>query len=95
VDADTRTVSPSATAYAANSAELHRDSGTAGICGSSHAIAYTSATTCAGDIRGFPDRFRSPNPANPSVTITDARRFPMPRHDRPHSQHPCNSKRDH
>ncbi len=55
-------MSPSATAWAASSAELHRASGTSRAAGGSQAIALTSATTSAGNGRGRPDRARSPNP---------------------------------
>src|SRR5438034_577014 len=58
VDADTVTARPSATACAASSAELHRDRGTARAAGGSHAIALTSATTCAGNDLGRPDLLR-------------------------------------
>ncbi len=68
MDADTLTARPSTTTWATKSAELHRDSGTDRACGGSHAIALTSVTTCAGNDRGRPERFRSPNPASPSAT---------------------------
>lgn len=66
VDAATDDTNPSVTAWAANSDELHRDSGTFRCAGASHAIALTSATTSAGNERGRPDRGRSANPSIPS-----------------------------
>src|SRR4051794_29059837 len=67
VEADTLTARPSATAWVASSAELHRDSGTARWAGGWHAIALTSATTSAGNERGRPDRLRSFSPTSPSA----------------------------
>jgi hypothetical protein len=56
VEADTDPTSPSVTARAANSAELHRDNGTSRCAGGSHAIALTSATTSGANDRGRPVR---------------------------------------
>jgi hypothetical protein len=66
VDADTDTVSPSATAWAASSAELHRDNGTSRCAGGWQAIALTPATTGAESDRGRPDRGWSASPSRPA-----------------------------
>jgi len=66
VEADTATTSPSATACAASSTELHRDSGTSRSVGGSQAIALTSATTSGVNDRGRPVRCRSSSPARPA-----------------------------
>jgi hypothetical protein len=65
VDADTEATTPSATAWRASSAELHRDNGTSRRCGGSQAIALTSATARGGNDRGRPARARSRSPASP------------------------------
>jgi hypothetical protein len=54
------------TAWAASSAELHRDSGTSRAAGGWQAIALTPATTGAGNDRGRPERGRSSSPARPA-----------------------------
>lgn len=65
VEVDTELVSPSATAWAASSAELHRDSATSRSTGGSQAIALTSATTSGANCRGRPDLTRSRKPSTP------------------------------
>jgi hypothetical protein len=66
VDAETDATRPSAIAWAASSAELHRDKGTSRCSGGSQAIALTSATTGAGNNRDRPDRGRSSSPSSPA-----------------------------
>jgi hypothetical protein len=76
VDAESDDASPSLTAWAASSDELHRDSGTSRRAGASHAMALTAATTSGPNRRGRPDRGRSSSPARPC----SQNRFPPPRH---------------
>src|SRR6185437_7270513 len=66
VDEEIDSTSPSLTAWAASSCELHLDKGTSRRSGGSQARALIPATTAEPKRRGRPDRGRSSKPASPS-----------------------------
>jgi hypothetical protein len=65
VDGETAGVMPLATAWRASSGQVQRASGVPFAAGISHARAFTSATTRAGNTRGLPGRGASASPPMP------------------------------